>query len=555
MFNRIFQCFLVFCLVISFSGCGSTSSIIRYDISKTPKSFDPQFASGETEQMVIYNVFEGLVRQKPSGEIVPAGAQRYDVSEDKKQYTFFLRPGMTWDDTKEKDKKTSKNPSLVTADDYVFAFQRIFNQISPSPYSQMFSSLYNSSKVLAGELPATQLGVKSIDTLTVEFTLDYPDPMFLENLSHSSAMPCNKSLFELANGKYGSNVENTYCNGPFQLYQWDNTTKIYMKKNASYYDSVSVKNPGVFLMFNRDQQTEQQKQSGTPAPTRFELVMDGKSDCSDADYLQAQKAKQQGLTYKETQDIVWALSYNQNNPIFANKKIREAFTRSINTQPLSSFLSENGIDNLHTSQRLIPPAITLFSQPYIKMSTVTTSNTHDPIAARQAYKEGLGEIGLDSITNMEILVPEDSSIPDALSLFQQNWQQSLSVFVNIVPLPRDELMAKIRIGDYRIAVMPLQAATNSPENILQKFTSTSTENYTGFHSPEFDAALSQASQSHDQQTILNNYASAEKMLLDESTVLPLLTETTYFIIGKDVSGVEFFPYGGKVYFKYAEALR
>lgn len=553
-FLRLLTFLLTFTMMLGLVGCGPTSSIIRYDISQAPKSFDPQFASGETEQMVIYNIFEGLVRQKPSGEIILSAAATYEVSDDKKQYTFTLRPGMTWDDNRDKDKK-EKEPTPVTANDFVFAFQRIFNQISPSPYVQLFSSLKNSAAVLAGELPPSQLGVTAPDSLTVRFELEYPDPIFLENLAHSSAMPCNQQLFELANGKYGSNVENTYCNGPFQLYQWDNATKIYMKRNALYYDVEAVKNPGVFLMFNRDKQTDQQKETNTPAPTRFELVLDGKSDCCEADYTQAQQAKQKGLSSIEIDGTVWALVYNQNNPTFSNQNIRIGFTRAINTEPINTFLTENNIENLHPTSRLIPPAISLFTEPYTESSTVDTVNTFSTEAARTAYQAGLEELGLYSLANMEILVPEDSNIPDVLSLFQQNWQQALSVFVNIVPLPRDELMTRIRTGDYRMALLPLQSATNSPDNVLQKFTSGSTENYTGFHNEEFDAFLMQASQSHDKQTILDNYASAEEILLNQAVAIPLLTEKTYFIIGKDVSGVEFFPYGGRVYFKDAQALR
>ena len=113
---------------------------------------------------------------------------------------------MVWDD---------KENTPVTAHDFVFAFQRIFNSIYPSPFASMFSSIKNSQQVLSGQLDASSLGVQALDDHTVRFTLNYADPAFLEALAHSSAMPCNQKLFESANGKYGSTIQQSYSNGPF----------------------------------------------------------------------------------------------------------------------------------------------------------------------------------------------------------------------------------------------------------------------------------------------------------------------------------------------------
>ena len=83
---------LTLCLLLS--GCRESSSLVRYDISNGVESLDPQFASEENEQLVIYNMMEGLMRQKPSGELTNGAIERYEVSDDQKVYTFF--PG-GWD--------------------------------------------------------------------------------------------------------------------------------------------------------------------------------------------------------------------------------------------------------------------------------------------------------------------------------------------------------------------------------------------------------------------------------------------------------------------------
>ena len=109
---------------------------------------------------------------------------------------------------------------------------------------------------------------------TVRFTLNYADPAFLEALAHSSAMPCNQKLFESANGKYGSTIQQSYSNGPFFLMQWDNSSRIYLKKNDKYYAAEQVLTPGVYLYVDRDVQTAAQKERGEQPPSTFELLMD-----------------------------------------------------------------------------------------------------------------------------------------------------------------------------------------------------------------------------------------------------------------------------------------
>ena len=70
---------LTLCLLLS--GCRESSSLVRYDISNGVESLDPQFASEENEQLVIYNMMEGLMRQKPSGELTNGAIERYEVAE------------------------------------------------------------------------------------------------------------------------------------------------------------------------------------------------------------------------------------------------------------------------------------------------------------------------------------------------------------------------------------------------------------------------------------------------------------------------------------------
>ncbi len=533
-------------LVFALTGCGAEPSLLRYDLSGGVTSLDPQFADGESEQLVIYNMMEGLMRQLPSGELENGVITGYEVSEDQTVYTFSLKEGMVWDD--------SEN-TPVTAHDFVFAFQRIFNNIYPSPFASMYSSIHNSQKVLSGQASAEELGVKALDDMTVQFTLDYADPAFLESLAHSSAMPCSQKLFENANGKYGATIKETYSNGPFYLMQWENGNRIYLKKNDKYYGAAEVQSPGIYLYMNRDVQTAAQKEAGQEAPSYFDLLMDGKSDGCLADYEQYKKAKAKGMTCEETESTVWALVFNQTHTAFCNQQVRQGFIRAIDRSVLEEYFQKSKQENLRVYDRLIPPTISLFTQSYTEQTSVTTKNTYDPQAAYQSYRAGMDELEADTLRKIQLLVPSDSSIPEMCGLLQQAWQSTLAVSVNIEEVSRDELSSRLSIGDYQVALVPLKASANTPTDILSRFTSSSTSNISAYKNPSFDSIVEGVGNSHDPQQILNRYVSAETMLLDDAVAYPLMVETSYFVLGEGVSGIQFYPYGGKVIFRDAVSLR
>lgn len=86
------MCLLTACsiLLFCFSGCSDEPSLVRYDLSDWVESLDPQFADEESEQLVIYNMMEGLMRQLPSGKLENGVIEGYEVSDDQTEYTFRL---------------------------------------------------------------------------------------------------------------------------------------------------------------------------------------------------------------------------------------------------------------------------------------------------------------------------------------------------------------------------------------------------------------------------------------------------------------------------------
>ena len=531
--KRILCLILSMCLLLSLlCSCSESSSLIRYDISSRVGNLDPQFATDETDQMVIHNLFEGLVQQQPDGEITAALAESYSISDDECTYLFKLRENAQW---------RSEQP--VTAHDFVFAFRRIFNVLSPSPYAQNYISIRNAEAILNQGINVASLGVRAIDDYTLEFELSEPDSSFLERLCHSSAMPCNQEFFESTRGKYGTKKSAVASCGAFFLNLWDDE-KLYLKKNSSYYSADSVQTPGVYLWINRDNPHAEEPVS------LYSLLLEGKSDSCAVTYAQAEAAKELGYSCQENIGTVWALVVNPKHHQLSNENIRRSFFHSINREELDGFLSGNMV----LTDRLIAPEISLFTEPYLDATTAKT-NIYAPEQAREEWQNGLNELGSLALDSMELLVPQDGDAPFLCGMLQQMWQRNLSAFVNIAALPADELESRVASGDYDLAIVPFTASSNTPYDVLSRFHSLSPLNLWNYVSEDFDRILHSASTSADNKKVLSAYVQAEELLYSDCVVFPMFHEISYILFAPNVTGIEIYPYGGMVRFRNAIAMR
>ena len=111
---------------------------------ETPvESLDPQQATDGTSFEVIADYTDGLMQMDADGQAVPAIAESYDVSEDGLTYTFHLREDANW-----------SNGDPVTAQDFVFAWQRAVDPAVASEYAYMLSDIgqvVNAAEIIAGE--------------------------------------------------------------------------------------------------------------------------------------------------------------------------------------------------------------------------------------------------------------------------------------------------------------------------------------------------------------------------------------------------------------------
>ena len=196
---RLAAAVLTALLFLTLTGCGSGSNSFTWFVDTIPANLDPQVASAVSDVIACENLYSGLVRKDPDGQLEPALCERWEVSADRKTYTFYLKDGLTYTAA-----KGTASDYAITAEDFVFAFRRMFRAATNSPYAVEFSALENSAEVLAGQLPESALGVSASGPLTLVFRLSSPDENFLSKLTLPGAW---RPLLSSATTFSGSSVE------------------------------------------------------------------------------------------------------------------------------------------------------------------------------------------------------------------------------------------------------------------------------------------------------------------------------------------------------------
>lgn len=542
--RRLIAGLLTVVLLCCFTGCGNTDVsgyIVKYDLTAAPKSYDPQIATSSEALLVLENTFEGLLRQGKDGELIPGVATSYTVSDDGLTYTFTLRTDAIWSD--------GKTP--VTAHDFVFAFQRIVMPETSSTGAASFLCVKNAQSVLSGQLPPSALGVHAPDDYTLVVTLDTPNPFFAEVVTSAATMPCNEAFFRSTKGRYGLEPQYLMYNGPYLVEKYNPESKMLLRLNQGYRSGITPVAGGADLFFQYDDKFDEKKPNAvlkTGEEKLMQRFLDGRTDAISVPYnVAADLMQDKDVTIRSFENKVWGLAFNCSTNTFGNEKIRRAFALSFHFAEFSSYFS----DNLSPAGAIVPSAVKLLDKPYREIAGAELRTARNTGLAQTLYAEGLAELEVTELSKISILCPNTGNFAAMLSIAQRQLQSSLGVFVNLEPLPMEELTARVKSGDYMLALAPFVADRNNPDAVLGYFASYSTQNIAHYTDPAFDSVLAQAMVAKDITQAAGLYGMAEKMLVDNAVYYPLAYETSYYAASSEVKDLLFSPFSYRIFFKYA----
>lgn len=547
MKKRLLALLAAVCLLCGgLCGCGDdgTGRGFRFPLEREPAELDPQMASDTASVTVIAALFEGLTRLDADG-IVTDGVATHTLSEDERTYTFTLRESY-WSTLRIRGQETPfDQPTPVTSDDFLFAFQRAVDPATGSPLAAEFDIIQNAAAIRRGEKPLSELGVSAPDPHTLVITLEKPDDSFLAKLSGTPFMPCNRAFFEYTGGRYGLEVEYVLTNGAFRLAAWNHNESLLLYKHENYHPADDVSPEAVrFVIGVTDVAT---------------ALTDGSLDAA-ALTAQEHAALGDNAAYGRLQDTLRGLWFNTASAPFSAAPLRRALRDSIDWSAVTTYVETTAGE--WVAKSYVPPDATVAGEglyhPEGLIAPVLSFAT-DVTVAKEAMNEGLKLLYPDSQNGrlrFELIAPDDAVSADLARYLVQSWQKNLNVYPTLTLLPEAEVEKRVKNGQYQAALYTYSPTGLTGAENLSCFATDATENPSRLKDASVDTAI--------QAALTGGRAELEaldKTLWQVCPCVPLSYPTRYYGVRNDVKieGVTILPFGGgryhsPYYFRHAIKL-
>lgn len=229
----------------SSSGSGSSGSAegekgsaktYSYVFATDIETLDYTFSQRQSNSIHYSNFVDGLMEWDPEGQLVPALAESYEVSEDGLTYTYKIREGVPWVDS-----EGNEYGADVTANDWVTGLKHAVEKKSETLYI-VADSIKGLSDYVAGKTDDfSTVGVKATDDHTLEFTLNKPETYWNSKLTYGILYPVNEEFLKEKGDDFGKPTPDSILyNGPYILSENTAKSAIEYTKNESYWDPDNV---------------------------------------------------------------------------------------------------------------------------------------------------------------------------------------------------------------------------------------------------------------------------------------------------------------------------
>lgn len=536
-------CLLISTAVIawSFYGCSSDNEKMDfiYPFGGDVTSFDPQVASTQDEFLIAENCFEGLIRIRDNGDIIPGVAESWSISSDGLTYTFNLRQGAKWrikeDDAVTKLMGDDFNPD-ITAHDFVFALRRAADPNTQCPQFSLLSAIENADSVHSGKQSPDKLGVYAEGDYTLTIKLRSADDGFMSALTTAAAMPCNEEYFNATKGRYGLGEDYLLFNGQFYVSSVLESSYILRRNDLYTGDNPSKVTDITLNITNGDSDIAKRLKSGY-------------YDCAYITGSEYESLNTDSVSVTPYSNKTWALLLNKNRQIFSNKDLRHAVCLSVSSPDTQSHAY------LEPASGITPPSCTIGSQSATDAIGVTRESS-DADKAVELWRRGLAS---ERFTSASITVIATHNMEEAAKQLVQGIQGSIGKIssygddgtiafsLKIEVLSDEEYDKAFSDGEYDIALHCFEASGSSAAAFLKSITD---GNYIGSVTAA-ESAVSKA-QTSSADNLAAACKAAEEAILEDYSLLPVFFESSYYAMANGVSGVDFHPGSGRVSFINAQ---
>lgn len=500
------------------SGCGSretpaeagvTTQTLHVASVGEPSELDPHVINAPPDFKIVPMLFEGLLTGDPATlEPRPGVASTWEVSADRLTYTFHLRPDAKW-----------SNGDAVTAADFLYSWQRALTPALGSQYTFLMSAVVGADDFAAGRLEDfSRVGFAAPDPATVTITLAQPTPYFLGNLANNPIWaPVHRATIEAAGGmakrgggwtKPGTMVSN----GAFVLRAWRPNELIRLERSPTYWNSGDVRlNAIEYHSFDSSDTEERAFRAGQlhVAVTVPVAKLDGYRAMKDS-------------PLREVDSLIDRfINLNTTRAPFDDVRVRRAFALALDRELLARRVYHGTV----TPARGVVPA----GMPGYAAEDLLA----DDAAEAKALLAAAGFPGGAGFPTVQLSVESGGSNESAQAL-QARWREVLGINVEILQSETRVHWGRLQQKDYTLAVGGWVADYPDATAMLDLWKTESGWNFTGWSSPDYDAALAAAATAPDEAARRERLHQAERLLMEAMPVIPIGFERNPSLVRPEV---------------------
>lgn len=503
----------------------SVAQELTFVVPSEPDGIDPGVTNNSFAQYVLQNCFEGLVTYDSSGSIVPGNAESWDISDDGLVYTFHLRDGLKWSDGTD-----------LTAEDYVYAYQRVLIPETTAQYVSMFTDyIVNAQEYYDGTATEEELGIQALDDQTLEITLIQPTSFFIDLVSMWCFDPVQEETVEENGDRWTASADTYISNGPFKMEEISLGEGYVLVKNENYWDADNVTLDKITLRIIADNAT---------ALTAYESgEVDGIRSISTADYARL-KADNAGIQSVSSYGTVY-YNINCSAEPYDDPLVRKALNLAIDRQSI--------IENV--VQIDAEPAYSFLAPGYYVdgvditegRGTYGLSETADVEAAQEALAEA-GYPDGEGFPTMQLSYYSDDTVKKVVEALAEMFETNLGIEVEIKSNDWAIFYESVQAGDYEVAAMGWSADYLNPMSFLPLFKTGDSTNTAFYSNSEYDELVEQVMAETDASVAAELTMEADAIASEDYCCLPLYYKTNDFLMKDYVSGYYMLS-NGSLYFK------
>lgn len=495
----------------------ASDQTLRVMISDQPASLDPGQTQYTFETAVLRAISEPLLKPTPDlSGVVPAAAQSYQSNGDGSAYVFHLRPNARYSDG-----------APVTAQDFVYAWQRLIDPRLASPDETLFANtILNGQRVSlldpqrdAATIDAAlaTLGLKAVDDHTFQVQLERPDPAFLWLATLPSGAPIRKDVVTKYGDKWATAPSTLVTNGPFKVSDMVANSHIDVVRNRYYWGSRPMLDKIDFEIVNDGAAALSKYQNGDIDQIAVDLPQAGA--VSGDSRLSRQLVKTPDLT------TFW-MTFRVDSPPLDNIKLRQAIAQAIDRDAfVTQILSGQGL-----------PAWTFIPKGMHGYTPSLTSQKYDLAQARAS----LAASGL-SANQVSLTLSYDQSNDfktKAAKFVHDQLVNNLHINVALQALDPNTLSSHKESGQFQITGPDgWDADYPDPADWYDFFLTTSSYNVSLWQNQQYDNFVRVARTDMNPSRRDQEYLQAQSMLVEEAPVAFMAQTVSWYLVEPYVRGV------------------